>query len=242
MYYVLALLILALVRIPAVIIVALLAGGFCWTCTMATLNVAVQLTVPEWVRARALGVYLMTFQGGLALGSVLWGGIAQRTSASTALICAAIGLTATLPFTLRIPILQGALPDLSPHPSQRPTPVMATMPGPEDGPVRISIDYRIPIEQYPVFTHMVHELEGVRLRVGAMRWGIYRDTADPEHLNETFIMESWLDYLRSRERMTAADHAVRDRVWALHQGPEPPRVSHQIYVREMTPELRPPSP
>ncbi len=51
-------------------------------------------------------------------------------------------------------------------------------------------------------------------------------------------MESWLDYLRSRERTTAADTAIRDRVYDLHQSPDPdsphPRVTHQVYAREVT--------
>ena len=41
----------------------------------STLNTSVQLAVPAWVQARALGTYLMTFQGGMALGSVLWGSL-----------------------------------------------------------------------------------------------------------------------------------------------------------------------
>jgi hypothetical protein len=49
-------------------------------------------------------------------------------------------------------------------------------------------------------------------------------------------MESWLDYLRSRERITAADEAIRARVRVLHQGEEAPRISYQIYAREITPE------
>ena len=57
--------------------------------------------------------------------------------------------------------------------------------------------------------------------------------ADPTHLYETFIMESWTDYLRSRERTTAADVAIRERAFALHQGDALPRVTHQIYVREV---------
>ena len=104
---------------------------------------------------------------------------------------------------------------------------------PSEGPVRISVEYRIPLDCYAEFTHRVHELRGVRLRDGAVRWGIYRDADDPTHLNETFVMESWLDYLRSRERTTAADAAVRDRVFALHQGDVLPRVTHQVYAREI---------
>jgi hypothetical protein len=37
--------------------------------------------------------------------------------------------------------------------------------------------------------------------------------------------------------MTAADQAIRERVWALHSGPEPPKTSHQVFAREITPEL-----
>jgi hypothetical protein len=102
------------------------------------------------------------------------------------------------------------------------------------GPVRISIDYRISVENYAEFTRLIHQLRGIRLRDGALRWGIYRDAADPWHLNETFIMESWLDYLRSRERMTAADERIRKQVFGLHHGPEPPRISYQVYAREIS--------
>ena len=232
-YYVVALLVLALVHTPWVVIVALLGAGFAWTSTMSTLNVSVQLSVPRWVYARALGTYLMVFQGGLAIGSVLWGAIAQKTSTRDALICSAIGMAVSMPFTLRIHILKGALPDMTPYQFKRPLPALAAPPGPDDGPVRISIDYRIPMENYAAFTKAIHELQGARLRDGAVRWGIYRDAGDPEHLNETFIMESWLDYLRSRERTTAADQAIRARVWELHKSDGPPVVSHMVWAGQV---------
>jgi MFS family permease len=232
-YYVATLLVLALVKIPAVVIAALIGAGFAWTSTMSTLNVSVQLSVPGWVYARALGAYLMTFQGGMALGSITWGAIAQRSSTRVALLCSAAGLAASLPFVQRIHILKGALPDLTPYQWKRPVPNLAAMPGPDDGPVRISVDYHVPVERYAEFVQAVHQLKGARLRDGAIRWGIYRDAADPEHLNETFIMESWLEYLRSRERTTEADRAIRDEVWAMHAGEAPPKVSHQVWAREI---------
>jgi MFS family permease len=233
MYYVATLLLLALVPIPAVAIVALLGAGFAWTTTMSTLNVSVQMSVPAWVYARALGVYLMAFQGGLALGSVLWGAIAQRTSTRDSLICAAVGLAASLPFMQRIHILKGMLPDLTPYRWKGSLPRFAATADPDEGPVRISVDYRVAQEDYAAFTHAVRALEGVRLRGGAVRWGIYRDAADPEHLNETFIMESWMDFLRSRERMTLADQVVREQVYALHRESEPPKITFQIWAGEL---------
>jgi MFS family permease len=237
-YYIVALLVLAFVKIPSLVILSLVIAGFCWTSTMSSINVAVQLSVPAWVQARALGAYMMTFQGGLALGSVVWGAIAERSSTKVSLICAAIGMLVTLPIALSRHISYGKGADHIPYRWKNPVPDLAFPPDPEDGPVRVSVDYFVPPENYAAFTHVVHELEGVRLRGGAIRWGIYRDAANPEHLNETFLMESWLDYLRSRERMTAADQAIRERVWALHVAPDPPQISHQVFVREITPDVQ----
>jgi hypothetical protein len=246
-YDVATLLILAYVHYPAIIIPALVLSGFAWTSTMSMLNTSVQLSVPAWVQARALGTYLMTFQGGMAFGSILWGFVAERVSTPVALATSACGLAITYPYIRRFHILQGPIPDHTPHrpsrPALQPTPFPPVDSDEDDplhaGPVRISIDYRVPIDRYAEFTHAIHQLRGVRLRDGAIRWGIYRDAIDPEHLNETFLMDSWLDYLRARERLTAADEAIRARVRALHQGEDAPRISYQIYAREITPNEPP---
>ena len=239
LYQAFTLIILATNRSPWVIIPVLVLSGSAWTSSMSGINTSVQLAVPPWITARALGTYLMTFQGGMALGSITWGFVAEHTRTPIALAAAGIGLLVTLPLVHRFKILQGATPDFTPYQLKRPAPELIGIeldrpPDPHEGPVRISVEYRIPLEAYAVFTQTIHELQGVRLRDGAIRWGIYRDAEDPTHLNETFLMESWIDYLRSRERMTAADAAIRDRVHALHQHDAPPRVTHQIYVREIT--------
>ncbi|MBW8747944.1 MAG: MFS transporter [Acidobacteria bacterium] len=232
--YIAILLALAWVPIPAVAIAVLLVGGFCWTSTMSTLNTSVQLVSPAWVQARALGAYLTVFQGGLALGSAVWGYVAEHSSVPVAMTASAIGLAVTLPFALRFHILQGKLPDLGPYVWRRPARELVIQPELEDGPVRIVIEYFVSPENYAEFTRLIHKMENVRLRTGAIRWGVFRDAANPERMEETFVMESWLDHLRARERMTAADAKVRDRLWELHRGEAPPRVEHQLYVKEVT--------
>ena len=239
------LLVLAYLRSPWIIIPTLVVSGAAWTASMSTINTSVQLSVPPWVTARALGTYLMTFQGGMALGSILWGFLAEHTSTPVALATAAAGLLGTLPLVNRFKILEGPTPDFTPYQYKRPAPELVGIdlehaPDPHEGPVRISVEYTIPLDRYADFTGAIHQLRGVRMRDGAIRWGIYREAADPTHLNETFLMESWVDYLRSRERTTADDIVIRDRVVALHQAhdaegnPTPPRVTHQIYARELT--------
>jgi len=233
LYMVFTLGMLAKVHTPAIIIPVLIVAGFAWTSTMATLNTSVQLAVPAWVQARALGTYLMTFQGGLALGSIAWGFVAEHFSTPIALLSAGAGLLVTLPFVHRFKILQGPVPDHTPYQWKNPAPQLAADSEATAGPVRVSVEYVIPLDRYAEFTRAIHELRGVRLRDGAIRWGVFRDAADPEKLNETFVMESWLDYLRSRERMTTEDVAIRDRVYSMNKDGERPRISHQIYAREV---------
>jgi len=231
--FVATLTVMAFVHIPAVVIASLMCAGFAWTTTMSTLNVSVQLSVPPWVQARALGAYQMTFQLGMASGSVLWGYIAEHASTPKALACAGAGLLVSLPFALRLHILRGELPDLSPYIFKRPVPAVAFESEPDDGPVRVTVAYNVRVEDYAAFTVAIHKLRAVRMRDGALRWAIFRDVTDPTRLQETFIVESWLDYLRQRERFTASDHAIRDAAWKYHQGPEPPVISHMIYAHEL---------
>jgi len=239
LYQAFALLVMAFVPNPWLLIPVLVGAGAAWTSSMSNINTSVQLAVPPWITARALGTYFMVFQGAMASGSVLWGFIAERSQTTAALTTAAIGLLVTLPVVHRFKILEGPIPDFSPYEFRRPVPELVGVdpqhpePDVKEGPVRISIDYRIPIDCYAQFTVAIHAMGRVRLRDGAFRWAVYRDANDPTHLNETFLMESWVDYLRSRERSTTADTAIRDRVNAMHQGDAPPRVSYQIYAKEL---------
>jgi MFS family permease len=232
--FVATLLILALVKVPLIIIVFLIAGGFAWTSAMSTLNLAVQVSVPSWVQARALGAYQMIFSAGMALGGVIWGFIAEHVSTSKSLLCAAVGLAVTLPLSLRFHVLRGVQPDLSPHRYAFPAPELASEREDSEGPVRVSIDYHIDPKDYAAFTKAIHKLRDVRLRDGAIRWGAYQDATDPAHINETFVTESWLEYLRQRERFTASDRHIRDTVWGFHRGKEPPRISHMFYAKEVS--------
>ena len=155
----------------------------------------------------------------------------------------------TFPLVRRFRVLPGGVPDTTAHQPKRQPPELVTVPDdlaesadPEQaGPVRISIEYRVHVENYAEFTRVIHQLKRVRMRGGALRWGIYRDATNPTCLNETFIAESWMDYLRSRERATASDERIRQQVWALHHGPQPPQISFQVYAREIanpTPSLK----
>jgi MFS family permease len=101
------LLVMAWVHYWLPLVLALILGGMAWTGTASSLNIAVQLSVPAWVQARALGLYQMVFQGGLAIGSAFWGGLAERMGTAPALSLAAGALLAGLPVARRFSLTSG---------------------------------------------------------------------------------------------------------------------------------------
>jgi hypothetical protein len=76
----------------------------------------------------------------------------------------------------------------------------------------------------------MRSLHLVRRRDGAIRWGLFSDTADPGRCLETFVVESWAEHLRQHERFTMADRLAEEQVRTFHIGDGPPKVSHLISV------------
>jgi len=208
----------------------MVAGGVAWIVLMASFNTAAQNTAPTWVRARVLGAYLLVFQGGLALGSVLWGVLAARVGIRAALIIAAAALIAGLAATLRWPMTSGASLDLRPS-LHWPEPRIEIETAADEGPVLVTIEYRIDPNTGNDFVAAMHALGRVRRRDGAVQWGIHRDIADPSRYLETFLTESWVEHLRQHQRGTISDRAIEDRARAFHIGETPPRAAHLIYAR-----------
>src|SRR5215218_9528740 len=225
--YALATVVLAVVGSALVVGLAMVAAGMAWLAILTSFNVATQTAVPRWVRARALAVYLLVFQGGLAVGSALWGVVAGRVGERTALLAAAasfgLGLLAALRWRLQG---IGAL-DLTP--SVRPEPVTVLDPEPDDGPVLVLVRYRVDLARAEEFASAMRAMRQVRRRDGAYRWGLFEDVADPSCFVETYVVRSWAEHLRQHERFTAEDLAVRDRVRSFHIGDDPPAVSHFIH-------------
>ena len=67
-------------------------AGLAWIGILACLNVTAQTMCPSWMRARALSMYLLVLQGGMAIGSAAWGALASRYGVPDAMIGASIAL------------------------------------------------------------------------------------------------------------------------------------------------------
>lgn len=64
-------------------------AGMAWIATANSLTVAMQLALPDWVRARGMAIYLMAVMGGSAVGAAWWGYLATLSSVRASLLTAA---------------------------------------------------------------------------------------------------------------------------------------------------------
>src|SRR3954466_8052194 len=66
-------------RMPWACGLAMFFGGLAWATALSSTAVSSFAALPEWVRARGLGLYQLVLAGGLALGSAAWGLLAEAT-------------------------------------------------------------------------------------------------------------------------------------------------------------------
>jgi MFS family permease len=75
-----------------ILAITLFVAGVAWIQILASLNVSAQTMCPSHMRARAISMYLLVLQGGLAGGAALWGEVAEKFDIAHSLSYAAIGL------------------------------------------------------------------------------------------------------------------------------------------------------
>jgi MFS family permease len=81
--------------------IATFLAGAGWVAVTATFTSSAQMALPLWVRARALSLYLLALQGGLALGSLGWGYLASQLGIRGALDVAALFLAFNVLIVMR---------------------------------------------------------------------------------------------------------------------------------------------
>lgn len=213
-----ALLTLALVRTPVVVALVLVPAGAAWMLVLSSVNAAMQLFLPRWVRARGLSIFQIVVAGGQALGALAFGSLAQATDLVTAHLCAAALMvvgTATLWFW---PMRDGAGLNREPA-AWWPVPILALDPAPEDGPVLVTVSYRLRPDREAAFIAAMAPVRRSRQRSGASQWGLFRDGERPDQLVEVYLVGSWAEHLRQhQDRLTGADEEYERLAVALTEG------------------------
>jgi len=94
----------ALTRVLWLNAALLFAAGACMVMVFATLSSLVQLTAPNEMRGRVMSIYMVAFRGGMPLGSLTGGWVANMTSAPTVLVINGVLLSCVAAwFLLRAP-------------------------------------------------------------------------------------------------------------------------------------------
>jgi MFS family permease len=89
------------VHIFGLLCLVLFTAGAAWIGILACFNVVAQTMCPSWMRARALSMYLLVLQGGMAIGSAVWGALASRVGVPAALSWSALALVVGLTSIVR---------------------------------------------------------------------------------------------------------------------------------------------
>jgi MFS family permease len=205
----------------------LMIAGAGWVLTLSTFNVAVQMSAPRWVVARALSMYQMSAFGGLAGGSWLWGNVAASQSVREALLIGAAVLVGSALLGLWLRLAQSEELNLDPLRSWT-APATAVPVQPRSGPVVVTVEYIIRQEDVMEFLAAMADRRRIRRRDGALGWRLLRDLADPQVWIERYETPTWLDYIRLNNRLTQDDAIIPVRLRALHRGPDVPRVRRMI--------------
>ena len=232
--YALVLVALALLRSLYLLVPVMLASGAAWIAVLSSLQVAAQTSVPGWVRARALAVYILVFFGGMAAGGTLWGFVASRTSIPVALLCAAallaLGLLAGRRF--RLPVTEAE--DLAPS-LHWPAPILADGMDRERGPVVVTLEYDIDPQQAAAFQHAMVDMRGMRRRNGAISWNLVQDSENPRRWLEFFVDESWLEHLRHHQRVTRGELKIEAAARHFQTPGVDIRIRHYLQGRVVSP-------
>jgi MFS family permease len=206
--------------------VAIAFGGAAWTAVMSLMSTGMQNLAPDWVRARAMAVFMLVYMGAWSAGSAFWGYVAGHRGTHFSLIAAAIG-TAASPALILISRLPDTAVDLGAWDHWR-KPMAVGQVEPDQGPVLVTVEYEIEAKHSEEFLTALKKFSRVRRRDGASRWGVYYDTENPTRYIETFVVDSWAEHLRQHTRMTQADRALEERVHRFDA--KPTRVRHFIYA------------
>ena len=210
---------------------ALMLGGASWVLALSTFNVTVQVSSPRWVVGRTVAIYQMVTFGGLATGSWLSGLVAREFGLSRCLLVTGALMAVSAALGRRLPLRQPEGLNLDPGrtiSSESRAQLDRLI---DTGPVVVTVEYRIAVEDAEPFRIAMRELRRIRRRDGAKRWSLMQDMAAPEIWIERYHSPNWVEHLRRHHRFTVSDREIERKAFDFHQGPEPPHVRHLIERR-----------
>src|ERR671911_1313203 len=187
-------------------------------------------SAPKWIGARVLAVYLLVLNGGLVIGSVIWGTVASVFGIPITLLVASLALGASIIAKKRYSSTLLDDLDFTPASDHWSLPPQSSV-GPlqNENQALITIEYnKIDPKLSDEFERTLHELGRLLRSEGMAYWELFQDPSDISHYIEIRIADTWTDHIRQHEYVTKNVQVMEDRIRALIKDCPQPIISHYI--------------
>jgi MFS family permease len=205
-------------------------GGIAFITILSKFYTIGVKSAPKWIGARVLAVYLLILNGGLVVGSVIWGAVANTFGIPITLSVASVALAATI--IARKGYSSTLLDDLDFTPASDHwslPPQYSIDPSQVDNHALITIEYnKIDPKLSDEFQRNVHELGRMLKSEGMAYWELFQDPADTGHYIEIRIADTWTDHMRQHEYVTKNVQDMENRIRELIKDSPQPIISHYI--------------
>ena len=205
-------------------------GGVAYITILSKFYIIGIKSAPKWIGARVLAVYLLVLNGGLVVGSVIWGTVANTFGIPVTLLVASLALAATI--IARKPYSSKLLDDLDFTPASDHwslPPQSSIDPKQDDNRALVTIEYKnIDPKLSHEFERSVHELGRILKSEGMAYWELFQDPSDISHYIEIRIADTWTDHMRQHENVTKNVQYMENRILELIKDCPPPTILHYI--------------
>jgi MFS family permease len=205
-------------------------GGAVYITILSEFYTIGMKSAPKWIGARVLAIYLLILNGGLVIGSVLWGIIANTFGISITLLVSSLSLGATI--FARKRYNSSLLDDLDFTPASDHwslPPQSSVNPSQNENQALITIEYKkIDPELSIEFEQRVRELGRILKSEGMAYWELFQDPTDNGHYIEIRIADTWTDHMRQHKYVTKNVKVMEDNIRNLIKDCPQPIISHYI--------------
>ena len=203
-------------------------AGIGWTLSASELWVAGQRAMPPWARGRMNATFILTAQGAMTIGGVIWGTSASIAGVNPTLIGGAALLAISLILAIPLSIDFTGLLDFEPAAVTSFSHNLIYLPQPTDGPVAVTFEYHIDQSHTANFLELMKDIRLIHLRNGAFTWRLHEDLNRRDIFRIEMLVPSWTQYRLQRERMTKSEMQVIDQASAFSVGGA--RVEERIFL------------
>ena len=205
-------------------------GGAAYITILSEFYTIGMKSAPKWIGARVLAIYLLILNGGLVVGSLLWGTIANIFGISLTLLVSSLSLGATI--IARKRYSSNLLDDLDFTPASDHwflPPQSSVISSQNENQALITIEYnKIDSKLSFEFEQRVSELGRILKSEGMAYWELFQDPADNGHYIEIRIADTWTDHMRQHEYVTKNIKVMEDGIRDLIKDCPQPIISHYI--------------